>query len=80
MSNNELVTVDGNFELVAEFECPYCMDVVDLFKIDNLTDDGWIHHHLMPRDGSQWSDVGPINKEVECPRCEKSFIAGTATY
>ena len=40
---NEMKTVDGQINIEAWVECPYCENSMDLFEIQSLRDDGYIY-------------------------------------
>jgi len=64
---------EGNLNISAIIECPYCKDVLDLFDKSEFTDDGYIYSKLLGND--EWG-TDNFDEEIECSECGKAFKVG----
>ena len=60
----------GSLSISANVECPYCEAYIDLFELDQLTDEGYIYSELL----GQTYGAEDWNEEIECPTCQNKFI------
>lgn len=66
--------VHGNLEINAFVECPNaeCENPIDLFTIEELTDEGWLYEKLLgKRFGNSNLDIS-----VTCEECKTQFKVG----
>ena len=61
-----------------EIECPHCENLIDLFDLDDMRDDGHLWEIIERwRVNNGWKNV---NEEITCPECKKIFIFDELEY
>ena len=65
--------IEGFLHISAIVECPNeaCGEMIDLFEIEDLTNDGFLYKELLSDNGFGNKD---LNQEIQCPDCGEKFI------
>jgi len=75
--SEEMEKVTGSLSIEANVECPHCEHYFDLFDIQGLIDDGFLHRRVLSDNGLGCKDLG---EEIKCPKCHKPFMVGEIEY
>jgi len=71
--NNLMVKATGAIHCQVIIECPHCEEVMDLFDLDTMNDEGhlWkiIERRLKDRDFGK-----NLDETIECKDCGKEFV------
>ena len=71
--------VDCNLSIKALIECPneVCGEILDLFEMESLTEDGYLYKELLSDSGFGKENFGEV---IKCPECGEKFIVGDVTW
>lgn len=69
--------VTGSLSIQAHVNCPKCDEMIDLFQIETLKDDGFIWRALLGRERLGTKD---LDQEIDCPKCGAAFQVGEIEY
>ena len=69
--------VKGSLDFTCCVECPHCAAYVDLFSIQAMNDDAYLHLRLF---GPNAIGNDDLDEEIYCPKCHKSFMVGEIEY
>jgi len=73
----KIKTASGYLRISANVYCPYCDGVINLFDLQELTDDGWLYDELLNSDGFGTEN---LNLDVDCPKCKETFEVGSIEW
>lgn len=82
------MSVTGRLNIEINVWCPECNKLIDLLRVDGLTDDGWIYDLVMPRDSHWYNACKDFSKaylesfgeDFKCPHCRKVIYIGVILY
>jgi len=68
--------VNASLKISCNVECPKCENYFDLFEMQSLTEDGYIHRELLgERYGKKdWGEI------VQCPKCKEKITIGDVEW
>ena len=69
--------VTGDMSVSCHVECPHCEELIDLFDITWLTEEGLLYKRIFEGERFGCKD---LDEEINCPDCKVEFKVGEIVW